>query len=73
MSTTTVNAKLAISATSRWPYYTTRLLGPRATAQPGELVVPLAINVDSALLRRQTATVKIDIPTPDAPTAEVLS
>lgn len=67
-----VDVKLAISATSRHPYYSVRLLGPRATAQPGELVVPMVILIDDALLRRRTAVVRVDIPTPEAPTATVL-
>lgn len=71
MSTTVVKTSLAISTSSRWPYYTTRILGPRSSAQPGELVVPLELKIDSALLRRQTSIVNINIPTPDNPTAEV--
>lgn len=48
-----------------------RWLGPRSTAQPGELVVPMELKIDCALLRRQTSVVNINIPTPDNPTAEV--
>jgi hypothetical protein len=46
-------------------------LGARASAEPGELVVPISLRIDDALLRRKTATVVVNIPTPDTPTAEV--
>ena len=71
MSQTTVQTTLAIARIARWPYYRVRVLGPKASSEPGELVVPLAMKIDDALLRRQTATVLIDIPSPDNPTAEV--
>lgn len=70
MASTRINVKLAISRSARWPYYKTRVL-VRGDAQPGELVVPLELSVDDALLRRHTATVKVDIPDPETPTATV--
>jgi hypothetical protein len=70
MPSTSVNVKLAISRSARWPYYKTRVLG-RGDAQPGELVVPLQLTIDDALLRRQTVQVNIEIPTPDAPTVTI--
>lgn len=71
MSTSKVDATLAICRIGRYPYFRVRVLGPRASAEPGELVVPISLHIDDALLRRKTATVRIDIPTPDTPTAEV--
>lgn len=71
MANREISVNLAISLTSRWPYYSARVLGLRAGSQPGELVVPLQLQIDEALLRRRTAVVRIDIPTPETPTATV--
>lgn len=71
MSTSTIETSLAICRIARWPYYRVRTLGARASAEPGELVVPISLRIDDALLRRKTATVVVNIPTPDTPTAEV--
>jgi hypothetical protein len=70
MSTTTVYARLAISRLTRHPYFKVRVL-VRSTGQPGELVIPLALKIDDALLRRETARVLVEMPTPDTPTVRI--
>lgn len=62
MPTERIHARLGISKLTRHPYYRVQVLGPRSTAQPGELVVPVVLTIDSALLNRITNTVAISMP-----------
>lgn len=71
MATRDIDVQLAISTSSRYPYYKVRVL-VRGQSQPGELVVPLRLRIDEQLLRRKTANVRIDIPSPENPTATVI-
>jgi len=71
MSKTTINVTVAVSTMKRWPYYKARALGPRAGLEPGELAIPLVLHIDSALLRRTTAKVVIDVPDLEAPSGHV--
>ncbi len=59
MGVTTIHIRLGITSLSRSPYQLVRVLG-RANPQPGELVVPVALNIDSELLRRETNRVWIE-------------
>jgi hypothetical protein len=72
MTTRRLDIRIAVSTSARHPYYKARVLGPRGGSEPGELIIPLQLHIDEALLRRSTAAVRIDIPTPETPTATVL-
>lgn len=70
MSITTIHIRLAITRTSRHPYFRVRVLA-RSDAQPGELVVPIALRIDDQLLRRETNRVWIEAQSLDAATGKV--
>lgn len=61
MSRTQITLTLAICRTSRWPYYSARVLGPRSSAQPGELQIPLELDIDRNLLQQRSNTVKVKL------------
>lgn len=68
MSTTTAYLRVAVKKSARHPHTRVRLLGPRAAAQPGEVIVPLALRIDDAWFRRELARAVLDVaPPPDEP------
>lgn len=61
MSTIQFDVKLAIRRVGRHPYYSTRVLGPRAKPHADEVVLPLDVRLDSAWFNRRTLTTRLDL------------
>ncbi|MFZ5566017.1 MAG: hypothetical protein ACOY95_03340 [Pseudomonadota bacterium] len=62
---TTLTVTLGITRGRRWPYWKTRVLGPRSGAQPGELQIPLEMDIDTRLLQQRSGTVKVKLDADD--------
>lgn len=70
MSTTTIHLRVAVKKSNRHPYQKVRLLGSRAAAQHGEVVVPLALRIDDAWFSRELNRALVEVQAPaDQPTA----
>lgn len=59
MARTQIDATLTVTSISKWPYYRVEVLGPRSSAAPGQLQIPLALDIDSRLLRQKADPVKV--------------